>query len=183
MKRGIKTIIAGTVVFVVGAFVIPLLFVLPMIFGKSQDFQFKAPGSAETTVNEPGRYYLWNDFRTVYGGKSYDRSETIPDGVEIQIRDAAGRQLQFFSDTSISMTSGGSSKKSIGYVVVKDPGKVTLLLAGGNEERIFSFSQSGLLKMFGLIAGGFGLSMLTGLVGFGLIIWGVVKLVRGSKKT
>jgi hypothetical protein len=182
MKRGLKTTIAGVVVLLVGAFVIPLAFFLPVALGNSHDFQFKAPGSAETMVNEPGRYYLWNDFRTVYEGKSYDRSPAIPDGVEIQIRDAMGRQLQFVSDTSISMTSGGSSKKSIGYVEIAAPGKVKILLTGGNEERIFSFSQSGLLKLFGLIAGGVGLSLVVCTVGLGLIIWGVVKLATGVNK-
>ena len=88
MKPGIKTIIAGAVLFVVGALVIPLVVVLPLVLGKSHEFQFKAPGNAEITVNAPGRYYLWNNFRTVYEGKSYDRLENIPDGMEFQMRDA-----------------------------------------------------------------------------------------------
>lgn len=182
MKPGIKKIITGGVTFVVGAFVIPLLFVLPLIFHHEQQSQFKIPGNTEVAVTKPGRYYLWNDFRTVYDGKSYDRPENIPDGLDIQIRDSDGHQLQFVSDSSISSTSSASAKKSIGYVEVEHPGKVTIEVKGGSENRIFSFSQSGLLIMFGLIFGAAGLGMIVSLAGLGLIIWGIVTLVRSSRR-
>lgn len=182
MKPGIKTIIAGGVTFLLGAIVVPLLFVLPLFFEHHDDAQFKVPGSTEVVLKEPGRYYLWNDFRTIYNGKSYDRSETIPDGLDIHIRDADGHQLEFVSDASTSMSSSSSSaKKSIGYVEVEHPGKVTIQVSGGNEERIFSFSQSGLLKMFGLILGAVGLSLITALAGLALIVWGIVKLTRSKR--
>jgi hypothetical protein len=182
MKPGIKTIVAGGVMFLMGAFVVPLLFILPLILEHDQDAQFKAPGSIEVTAKKPGRYYLWNDYRTVYNGKSYDRSESIPDGLEIQIRAADGHELQFVSHGSISTSGGSSAKKSIGYVGVEHPGKVTVQVTGGSEDRILSFSQSGLLRMFGLILGGFGLSMIVAIGGIGLIIWGILKLVRANRK-
>ena len=114
--------------------------------------------------------------------ESYDRAETIPDGLEIEIRDAEGHQFQLVSDASISSSSGSSAKKSIGYVEVEHPGKVTVQVLGGAEERIFSFSQSGLLKMFGLIFGGFGLSIIVAIAGLGLIVWGIVKIVRANRR-
>lgn len=182
MKPGVKTIITGSVTFLIGAFVVPLLFVLPLFLRHQHEAQLKAPGSIEVAINKSGRYYLWNDYRTVYNGKSYDRSEQVPDGLEIHIQDAQGRQLQFVSDASISSSSGTSAKKSIGYVDIEHPGKVTVQVSGGSEERIFSFSQSGLLVMFGLIVGGFGLSMIVAIAGLGLIVWGIVKLVRVNRR-
>jgi hypothetical protein len=182
MKPGIKTIIAGGVMFLVGAFVVPLLFILPLILEHEQAAQFKAPGSIEVAVKKPGRYYLWNDYQAVYNGKSYNRSESIPDGLEIRIRDADGHELQIVSDGSISTSGGSSAKKSIGYVGVEHPGKVTVQVTGGSEDRIFSFSQSGLLRIFGLILGGFGLSVIVAVGGIGLVIWGSVKLVRANRK-
>ena len=183
MKPGIKTIITGGVIFLVGAFVVPLLFVLSLLKAHEQETQFKIPGTIEVALKEPGRYYLWNDFRTVYNGKSYDRPESTPDGIEIRIRDASGHQLQFVSDASISMSSGASSKKSIGYIEVEHPGEVTVEVKGGSDERIFSFSQSGLLKIFSMIIGGFGLLMMTAVAGIGLIVWGIVKLARANRGT
>lgn len=177
MKRGIKTIITG-VIFLVVALVAPFLFLIPIFLEHQNENQFKVPGAIEVVVDKPGRYYLWNDFRTVYHGQSFNRSERIPDGLNIQIGDAQGHPFNFVSDTSISSTNGSSAKNSIGYVEIEHPGKVTVQVSGNFEERIFSFSKSGLLKMFLFIIGGVAASILAGLTGLGLIIWGIVKLVR-----
>ena len=182
MKRGIKTIIAG-VIFLIGASVVPFLFLLPLplILQQQNENQFKVPGSLQVSVEKPGRYYLWNDFRTVYNGQSFNRSERIPDGMNIRVEDSSGHQVNFVSDTSISSTTGGSAKNSIGYVEIEHPGKVTVHVSGTVEERIFSFSQSGILKMFLYILRGIGACVIFGLAGVGLIVWGIVKLV--SKKS
>jgi hypothetical protein len=181
MKPGVKTIIAGTVLFVLGAFVIPLLFILPLILGGANELQFRVPGTIQAVVDEPGSYYLWNDYETVYFGKSYNRSKTIPDGTEIRIRNENGEQLAFVSDKSISESSGSSSKNSIGYVTVQKPGKINIEVTGGSEERIFSFSRSRVLKFLGILLGGFSLSMLFAIGGLSIAIWGIIKLIRGNK--
>lgn len=174
--------ITGAVCFIVGAFVIPLATVLPLILEGSKEVQFKVPGTMEIPVDVPGRYYLWNDFQTVYKGTSYDRSTGIPDGMEIRIRNGNGELLEFSSDTSMSSTNGASASNSIGYVNIEGPGKVKIEVTGGNEERVFSFARSRLLMMIGRIAGGFLFSMLFGLGGLGMVVWGIVKLVRSNKK-
>jgi hypothetical protein len=181
MKPGIKSIAAGAVLFLLGAFVFPLLVILPLFLGESNEVRFRVPGSVAASVEKPGRYYLWNDFRTVYEGRSYNRSEGIPDGIEIRVHDAEGQSLEFVGDKSISSSSGSSSRNSIGYVQVGSPGQLKIEVSGGNEDRIFSFSQSGLLKMFGLILVGGFLSVLAALCGFGLIVWGTIKLVKSKK--
>lgn len=181
MKPGVKTIIAGAVLFLIGAVVVPLSIALPLILGTPKAAQFIIPGTMATKIEKPGRYYLWNDFQTMYDGKSYNRSESIPDGLEIHVRDSKGEPINFVSDTSITMSNGGASRHSIGYVELASPGKVSIEVSGGNEERVFSFAQSGLLKMFVRIVGGVGIALVFGFAGFGIIIWGIVKLVRGRK--
>jgi len=185
MKPGIKSIIVGGVlalVGLVGAFGIPLLVILPSLLGESNQVQFKAPGTIKVSVEQPGRWYLWNDFRTVYEGKNYNRSEGIPDGMEIRVYNSKGELLEFVADTSLSSEGGGSWKNSIGYVEVESPAELRIEVSGGNEERILSFSQSGLLKMFGLILGGELLSSLVAISGIGLVVWGIVKLVKTNRK-
>jgi len=180
MKRGIKTIIAGVAVCLAAAIIVPLLIVFLVVSGFPHESQFKIPGTLEVDVKNPGRYYVWNDYRTIFNGKSYDRSEKIPDGIEIQVHDANGRQLQFITDTSISSSDGGSAKDSIGYVEVDRPGKLDVAVSGGSEERIFSFSRFELLKAVGLVLGSVGFAMLAGIAGIALVIWGIVKLVSGK---
>ena len=184
MKTGTKTIIGG-VVCLLGAFVVPLLFLLSAVFGsfsESDEHQFKAPGTLETTIEHPGRYYVWNDFQTIYEGKNYSRPESLPDGIEIHIRDENGDLLPFTSNSSISMTSGSNSKRSIGYVEIAHTGKVIIEISGGSDERIFSFAQSGFWKIFGFIFRAFAFAALAGLIGIGLVIWGIVKLARANKQ-
>ena len=180
MKPGLKTLITGITLFILGGFVIPFLLMLPLVLNESANTQFLIPGSKEVTVEKLGRYYLWNDFQTVYDGKSFSRSESIPGGLEIAVTDDTGNTLAFRSDTSTSSSSVSSSKKSIGYVEVSDPGKLTVSVSGDSEERVFSFSQSIFPKMFLAILGGGTASLLMAFIGFGIGIWGVIKLVRNK---
>jgi hypothetical protein len=183
MKKGLKTLIVGILLFTVGAFVVPIAFVLPLIMDDSDERQFIIPGATKVEITEPGRYYLWNDFQTIHEGKSYNRSEGIPDGLEIAVTDQNGQGLDFKSDTSISSSSGSSSKNSIGYVEVTNPGRLVVSVSGNSDERVFSFSQSGIMKVLGLIFGGFGLSLLLAIAGVGFSIWGIIKLVQNNKKS
>lgn len=181
MKSGIKTIIAGVVMFIFGAVIVPLLFLFPLIFGKSNEVQFKVPGTCEVSVEKPGCYYLLNDFQTFYDGRSYNRSETVPDGTEIKILNSDGTELHFASDTSFSFSSGSSSKKSIGYVDIKSSGKIKIEVSGGNEERVFSFEPLSFVKVIGLVFAAFATAGIVGIGGIGICVWGIVKLVRENK--
>ena len=182
MKPGLKTLIAGISLFILGGFVIPFLLILPLFLNESSNQQFLTPGAKEVTVEEPGRYYLWNDFQTVYEGESFSRSERIPDGLKIAITDDAGNTLTFHSDTSMSSSNGSSSKNSIGYVEVDGACQLLVTVSGDTKERVFSFSQSNFKKMFLAILGGGVVSMLMALIGFGIGIWGVVKLAQNKSK-
>jgi hypothetical protein len=180
MKLGLKTLIIGIALFILGGFVIPFLLILPLFLNESANTQFLIPGSKEVTVEKPGRYYLWNDFQTVYEGKSFSRSENIPDGLEVAVTDDTGRTLAFTSDTSTSSSSARSSKRSIGYVEVSNPGKLTVSVSGDSEARVFSFSQSIFPKIFLAILGGGTASLLMAFIGFSIGIWGLIKLVRSK---
>jgi hypothetical protein len=176
MKPGLKPLIIGVALFIIGGFVIPFLMILPLFLNESEDTQFLVPGSRKVTVEKPGRYYLWNDYQTVYDGKWFGRSKSIPDGLEIVVTDDAGTTLPFNSDTSTTSRSGSSYKRTIGYVEVEDPGELMISVSGESEERVFSFSQSTLPKVLMILAGGTA-SLLVAFLGFGIGIWGLIKLV------
>jgi len=184
MRKGIKTIIAGASLFILGAIIVPVAIVLPLILGGSNEKQFKIPGNAQVLIEEPGRYYLWNDYQTVFEGKSYNRTKSIPDGIEIRITETNnGELLDFVGDASVSSSRAGSSRNTIGYIEVQYPCSVEIEVAGGEEERVFSFSEFKLLKMLRAILGGFALSLIVVITGLGITIWGIVKLVGSKKKS
>jgi hypothetical protein len=180
MKRGLGTIITGVVLFVAGAFVVPAAIVIPLILNQTKAKQFLVPGSVEISAETPGRYYLWNDFRTVFNGRTYQSPEELPGGLEITITDGGGSRLTFVSDGSTSSSNGSSSKRSIGYVEVTTPGNLTVAVSGNTDQRVFSFARSEILKILGLVLGGMGASGLTALGGIILAIFGIVRLSRNS---
>jgi len=182
MKKGVAALILGVTLFLLGILIIPLFFILPLRSLDPAGAQFKAPGSIEIAIEEPGRYYLWNDYRTVFLGKTYNLPENIPHGLEIRILCPDAGPLEFVSDTSISTSSGRSSKNSIGYVEIGSGGVFRIEVIGNIEERIFSFHRANFLRIFGLILRGLGIAALLGIAGAGAIIWGIVILARNNGK-
>jgi hypothetical protein len=179
MKSGLLLLVLG-VLLLIGAFIVPVLFVLPLILGKTDEVQFKVPGELEFNAQTAGRYYLWNDYETVFHGKTYDDSEKLPDGLDIEVHDANGKELQFTGDSSESVNGHGTSARSIGYVEIDQPGKLKIDVSGETKERVFSFAKSKLMRIFGLISAGVGVAMMAFVISFGLIIWGILKLIKSA---
>jgi len=178
MKRGVKTLVAGCLLAIVGCAVIPIGLALSFLVYNDHADQFVVPGTTQIQADQPGRYYLWNDYQTVYQGTSYNESETIPGGMNISVTDDQGKQLAFISDTTISTTRGSSASNSIGYVEVKQPGKLDVSVSGNLNRRVFSMSQFSFFKVFGLIAGGACISILLFVGGAGIGVWGLIKLLQ-----
>lgn len=176
MKRGSATIITGVVLFVAGAFVIPAAILVPIALNQPKAQQFLAPGSMEMTAEKPGRYYLWNDYQTIFDGRTYHSPEDLPAGLEITIMDDHGERLTFISDGSTSRGGGSSSKRSIGYVEVTGTRHLTVVVSGTADPRVFSFARSDTMKIVGLVLCGMGGSVLLALAGIILSIIGIVRL-------
>ena len=178
MRKGLKTLIAGIVLVLLGLFVIPAVILLAIFLPDHEDLSFQVPGQVEISVEEPGNYYLWNDYVTFFEGKSYRRSEEIPDGLAIGVQGEDGKEVVFHRNSSVTLDFGDRQQRSVGYVSVADPGTLLISVSGNFEPRIFSFSRSRLFMFFGLIFGGVGASILLSILGVGVSIWGVVKLAK-----
>ena len=181
MKKGVKTLSVG-ILCLLGAIIGPFLVILPLILNDSSEEQFLVPGTTEVEVEKAGEYHLWNHYQTVFEGKSYRKSEALPDGLEISIKDEDGKTLELTGGGGSSSRSGSDMKVSIGSIEVKKPGKLVISVTGDFEKRIFSFSEFGVMKIVGMIFGAGILSIILVPVGFGFLIWGIVKLVSGPKK-
>ncbi len=176
MKPGTKIIIAGGVLTFIGALVVPLMLVLPLFGIDTGHTRFQVPGSTRVEVKTPGRYYLWNDYQTIFEGKSYNRSQSLPDGLVIRIfRAENGRRLEFVTKTNISSSSGSRAKNTIGYIELAQPGTVAIEVSGKGEERVFSFSRSIIKTVLMRIFGGGAVAVTGGLLGLALILWGIVR--------
>lgn len=163
-----------------GVFVPAAVFLPILINGDPSEKTFKVPGIMQVSVDEPGRYYLWNAHQIVFEGKSYNCSESIPGGMEIKIsNEETGEQFDLVSYSTMTSTRGSELKNSIGYFEVNSAGSLLIEVTGGNEQRVFSFSKSpfGMIKLFIIVIL---LAAIIGLVGLGFILLGVVKLIKSS---
>jgi hypothetical protein len=183
MKSGIILIITAVVLFIVGVVCVPLA-IVKTISRESVDLvQFKVPGTAMAFVDAPGRYYVWHDYDAIYEGQSYRSSTELPNDLKIELIGTGGVPLEFVSDSSTNLTLNNHSRKSVGYVEVPEAGQVTIKVNGDVERVLFSFSAFSFGHFFGLIVKGVICAGVSALLGLGLMIWGIVKWVKSSKKT
>ncbi|WP_339136426.1 MAG: hypothetical protein WGN25_00905 [Candidatus Electrothrix sp. GW3-4] len=183
MQPGSKTILLGLILFILGGIAFPAAILLPLLLGDSIDKQFSVPGTLQVTIEEPGRYYLWNEYQTIFKGRTYNRPEDLPDGMEISITDTAtGRPFAFITSSSMSMHGGNEEKRSIGYIKVSKPTEIRVEISGDNEGRIFSFARATFFETLKRIFGGIALAFFAGSSGIGLVIWGIVRSVRAKDR-
>lgn len=181
MKTGLGKLIAGVVLALVGL-VVPGLVVVDFFLKRPLSWQFRIPGSQVVRVEEPGRYHLWDDFETVFEGRSYQKVEGLPDGAEIAIRSVDGRVLPFVGDLSTHFSGKSGSKRSIGYVELSEPCELRVLVSGDFEERVVSFSKWEFRQMMTRILGSGVVAFVLVLVGWGAILWGGSQLARSGGK-
>ena len=145
--------------------------------------KFTIPGQAIVTIEKHGRYYLWNDYQTVFEGRSYSSSEELPGRLEISLLEKeAGDPIEFVSSQSITSSSGDSHKNSVGYFEVDEPGCYILSVFGETEPRVCSFGKSFFNTKSVLICMIVGLlEILMGIAGFGLVLVGIINLIKARK--
>lgn len=150
MKKGIPLIITGGILFALGSFVIPIIASIYLITSTidKKMFEIHPPSfqlSTQTvfTAEEPGRYYLWNDYQTIYNGHSYNLDKELPNGIEFKFTDKdSGKPFVFKGYTGMSESCMGSSRVTIGYINVTNACSIIIDISGNSEDRIFSFSRS-----------------------------------------
>lgn len=180
-----KKLILGVVLFAVG-FMSPLLLVVSLLGSLTEEtVALEAPGEIEVTVEEPGRYYVWNEYRTVYEGRTYSQSETLPSGIAFSLTEAeSGTELPLSTDMSMSWSGGDRKKTSVGYFGIEEPGDYVLSVQGPEEPRVFSFGPSlfGDLPAFlGRMILGAVLALAGVIGGVLLVIFGILELVRKDR--
>ena len=186
MKKPVKLLIYGIVLFILGAFVLPLFLTasifIPMLTA-DPNIQFLIPGDVEINVEEAGKYYLWNEYETVYEGETYSKPKNLPDNLKISMQKEDGTlQLNFVGDRSISISSGSSARHSIGYFEIAEAGDYILNVQGETDPRVFSFGISRLsffrIVLTFLIGGT--ACLVFGIGGFALGVVGIVKMAKSK---
>jgi hypothetical protein len=134
--------------------------------------QFLVPGRHVVELGQPGKYLVWNDYRTVFRGRSYDESEALPSGVRIRVLErASGRPLEVSSSYRATSSFGNTSSVAVSQFRVEHPGSYEIVVEGNFPPRVFSVGRDFLFGLLGVILGAFAL-LLGGLgAAIGIAAW------------
>ncbi len=177
MPKGLRTLLTG-VAFLVLAIMALVAAFKPMVRGESSEQQFRVPGTFQVSTTEPGRYFLWDNTRTVIDGARFKTTDKFPETLVVTVTDAEGTHYPLDDSTSLSWSVGNHRKQSIGHVDLSGPAEMQVSIEGEGGLRVVSFSQSTLLNNLGHFFRRLAVAGVCGLLGVIGIIWGAVKLMR-----
>ena len=81
MKKHTKQIISGVALLILGGIIIPVILFVPIIWGLINEkplATFIVPTEIEVSIEKEGKYYLWNNYRAIFEGRTYSSPETLP---------------------------------------------------------------------------------------------------------
>jgi len=107
---------------------------------------FLVPSVQTIEVTEPGTYLLWNNNRTVFEGKAYNKEPYLPDQAIIRL-ESGEQEIPTQRSWGASTTSDQSQKVEIGRYALDTLGTYTLNVSGFTEEHVFSFGRYALQEV------------------------------------
>lgn len=186
MNHGVKRTIAGGCLMLAAVLATPFVTTAVLIsyaMNLPDVPQFKVPGETQVSVEEPGRYYVWNDYETIFEGRTYNKWDCLPDEMTVRIRNAdTGETLEFTGDTSTTSSTGGTSRNSIGYVEIEEPCALNIQVTGPVEERVFSFSRVRVWQVLKPVFASLAVAAVVGVLGLAIALWGIVRLVQSPEE-
>ncbi len=180
MKRGSKRIILGLALLIGGGTVGVMTF-SRLYRGDALDPLHAATGEFQVSVDQPGRYYIWDHTLTHHEGETIRQQDDFPEGVSFAFLNSGGQPLDFQPDTGESWSIGNHVKASVGYVDITKPGNITAVVKGGNGERLVSFSPANMAGELWQKLGGFAWAAGGILLGGPALLWGLIGSIRSHR--
>lgn len=162
------------------AFIVFLVSAASLLQGRSLAPQFTVPGEHQIEVSEPGRYFLWDNYRTWHDGATVTRSAQFPSAFSIKASGSGGAEISFTPDRSHSWSIGNHAKRSIGFLDIPETDTLTIEVTGDTDTRIVSLAKADMKKELWLKLGGFGLALIIAIIGIPLLLWGLSTRIRSA---
>jgi uncharacterized membrane protein len=124
-----------------------------LAFGPEQGEQFLAPGRHTVELAVPGKYLVWNDYRTVFEGRTHQDSPEFPSGVRISVIEKGnGRALETHHNTSSKLTSEDTERRSVAEFTTVRPGQYEIIVEGDFPARVMFVNRDLIWRYFGIFA-------------------------------
>ncbi len=143
-----------------------------LIQGKAHAPQFSAPGSFTSEIKEPGRYYLWNHYKTYFDGKSVKRPKKFPNDLRVLIQDSEGTEIPLNLDNGQSWSIGNHGKISIGYIESPGDQSIQISITGSAKKNpILSFAPADMGNDLWIAFRGLLVTLIGVVLGLPLLVW------------
>ncbi|MCC5808545.1 MAG: hypothetical protein JJU00_19615 [Opitutales bacterium] len=183
MRPGLLYIIFGATLFLLGIAAVPVMIVLPLLTAHGgTDGRIDAPGSGVVEIVEPGRHYLWHEFEGTADGRRRRTPEFLPTEWYITITDADDTELSLTPDTSVSVTSGTTRRRSLGYFSVETPSEITVEARGDGPPTVLTVSAFDFRALTRRFLSAFAIGFAASGAGIVFLIVGVARYARSGTK-
>ncbi|HCR29385.1 MAG TPA: hypothetical protein DIV79_05145 [Opitutae bacterium] len=108
---------------------------------------------------------------------------SLPNGLEIRVKDGNGSPLEFVSRSGMSANIGDYSKASVGHVEIEYTNSLLIEITGDFEERVLSFSPGIFDSMGKWFLIGIPSAMVLSVAGVILLVVGLVDYSKSRKET
>lgn len=143
--------------------------------------RFTAPGRSLVTIEEPGNYTVFHEYRSSFNGKVFNGPTTLP-SLSIVMNGPQGATPVVQSSTgNFNYTLGSRAGYSVGSVRIEQPGQYQVTTTYSSEpanEVVLALGRDKGRSTIQTVGGLFGLF---GAFGLAAIVWLVIFLVRRSR--
>lgn len=137
----------------------------------AQALPFEVPGTFAIELAGPGRYALWHDHATAFGGEVFAVDPRLPPGVRIRVVGPGGPvELARVSGSSTAQV-GATERVQIRSFQAVDAGRHEIIVEGDFPRRVFSVGPDNLLRSVALMFGGIAAILFAVMAGGGLAVW------------
>jgi uncharacterized membrane protein len=144
--------------------------------------QFLAPGRHTVELKKPGSYLVWNDYRTVFQGRSYDEAKHLPTGARISVIDkTSGRELPVGSQSGATSTTGNTESVAVAQFSIAQPGPYDIVVQGSFPPRVMSVGRNFIFQLAGGLFGAFALVFAGYSAALGIAGWVFLKREEAAR--
>jgi uncharacterized membrane protein len=134
--------------------------------------QFLAPGRAVLELRA-GNHVVWNDHVTVFEGRSFQSSRTLPDGVQVTV--TGGGAVALRSASGATYKGLNTERVAVWQFDIEQPGRYEIAVQGDFQPRVFSVGPDHVSAVLWTVFGAIAALFLGMGAGIGVAAWAFIR--------
>jgi len=135
--------------------------------------QFLVPGRAVLDLGA-GNHVVWNDHVTVFEGRSYQSSRTLPGGVRVTVTGSGGG-IALRSASGATYKGSNTERVAVMQFDIAQPGRYEVAVQGDFQPRVFSVGPDHVSAVLWTVFGAIAVLFLGMGAGIGVAAWAFIR--------